>query len=407
MDPVQLLTLWIVLLAAGTLLVRVGQTLAAVGHARAKNAASAAARSLADLAATVLAFSLVGVYLLTYGVRSHFIDIDVDAPINFRALTLHFSTMALIASGLIAPAVAGRARWGVPLVGSLLVSLVLFPMLGHWVWYGWLSRAGLIDVAGALPVHLSGALCALVAAYCVGARNGKYNQDGSTSMIPGHQATLPAVGTLLMLVGWIPYVMGSAMLRQADAGSAFVAGAAINALLAAAAGGVGTMAIGRVRFSEDDLNALCGGLLSGAIAMTAAGGAIGPWEAGVLGLVAGLLTPLVAQWLDFKCRIDDPSWVLAPHGVGGIVASLGAAVFLPGSFGAKLQSLGNQCLGNGCIAIATILLSWIVFAAMGRLVGLRVSESSEYDGLDLVEHDVNAYPDFQQTTIKSYHLREA
>lgn len=407
MDHVQFLTLWIPLLAAGALLVRAGQALAAVGVSRSKNAASAVARNLCDLSATVLAFSLIGIHLLAHGVQSRFIGNAADLPINFHALTLHFTAMVLIASGLIAPAVAGRARWIVPMVGSLLVSLVLFPLLGNWVWYGWFWREGFIDVAGAVPLHLAGALCALVAAWCVGARNGKYNHDGSTSIIPAHQPTLPAIGMLLMLAGWLPYVMGSALLRESDGGATAVACAAINALVAAAAGGVGAMIIGRVRFSGDDLTALCGGLLAGAIAMTAAGGAIAMWQAAILGLIAGLLTPVVSVWLDFKCRIDDPGGVIAPHGVGGIVASLGAAAFLQGDFATKFHAFGVQCLGIGCIAIFTILLSWIVFTLLARLVGLRVSEADEYDGLDLVEHDVNAYPDFQQTTIKSYHLREA
>jgi ammonium transporter, Amt family len=407
MDHVQLLSLLLPLLAAGTLLVRVGQAFAAVGAARSKDAASAVARNLFDLAVGVLAFGLVGIHLMIHGDSSRIIGGQSDVSVEFHALNLHFTSLVLIASGIIAPAVAERSKRIVPLVGCLLVSLILFPVLGHSVWYGWLARAGLIDVAGAVPLHLAGALCAIVAAYCVGPRTGKYNHDGSTNIIPGHQAAFPALGTLFMLAGWLPYVMGSALLREVDSGTSAVARAAVNALVAAAAGGVGSSMMFRFRSGRDNLTTLSGGLLAGAIAMTAACGSIASWQAAVLGLIAGLLNPVVGQWLDFKCRIDDPGSTTSPHLIGALVASLGAAAFSPQNLAGRFQSLGVQCVGVGSIALVSILFSWIVFAALGQFVKIRVKEGDEYDGLDLAQHDVNAYPDFQQTTIKSYHTREA
>jgi Amt family ammonium transporter len=407
MDQVQLLTLWLPLLAAGALLIRVGQALAAVGTSRSKNAASASARNLCDFSITVLAFSLLGIHLLTHGTSARFLGNSIDFPVNASALTLHFAAMALIASGLVAPAVAGRSRWRAPIVGSLLLSVLLFPLLGRWIWYGWLKSLGLIDIGGALPVHLAGALCAAVAVYWVGPRNGKYNHDGSTSIMPPHQAALPAIGTLLMIAGWLPYVMGSTLLRSYDGGASAVASAALNALLAAAAGGLGGILLARLRNVQDDLSALCTGILGGAVAITAACGTIAPWQAAILGLIAGLLSPIAAQWLDFKCRLDDPGTVIAPHATGAIIAVLGAALFSPIDMPTRLHALAAACLGIGCVAIVTLLLSYLTFAALSRFGTLRVKEGDEFDGLDLAQHDVNAYPDFQQTTIKSYHLREA
>jgi Amt family ammonium transporter len=407
MEQVQLLTLWLPLLAAGTLLIRAGQALAAVGTARAKNAASAAARHLCDLSVTSLAFSLIGVHLLTKGTTARFIGNDSDIPINFDALTLHFAAIVLIASGLIAPAVAGRSKWILPLFGSLLISLFLFPLLGRWVFFGWLHSAGLIDIGGALPIHLAGALCGAVAVYWVGPRTGKYNHDGSTSIIPPHQPALPAIGTLFMIVGWLPYVMGSTLLQATGDRASAMAEAALNAIIAAAAGGLGAMIITRLRFAQDDLSALYTGLLAGAVSITAACGTIAPWQASLLGLIAGLLTPIASQWLDFKCRLDDPGELIAPHAVGAIVATLGAALFYSSSFSGKVRAIGVGCLAIGIVAMITILLSALVFATLNRVAGLRVSEGDEFDGLDLAQHDLNAYPDFQQTTIKSYHLREA
>jgi Amt family ammonium transporter len=407
MDQGQLLTLWIPLLAAGALLIRVGQAAVGVGAARSKNAGSAVARSLFELALSVLVFAFAGIYLLTSGTSARFLSAQADVPLNFAALTLHFTVLALIASGLLVPATAGRSKWIVPMAGSLLVSLVLFPLAARWVWYGWLGHLGIIDISGALPVHLTGALVGAVGAYCVGARTGKYNHDGSTNIIPSHQGALPPLGILLMVAGWLPYVMSGALLHENGAGSAALARSALNALVAAAGGVVGSTITVRARAPRMDLTALCAGLLGGAVAMTAAGGTIAPWEAAVLGLVAGWLTPIALQWLDFKCRIDDPSGLIAPHGVGAVVALFGAALFAPLNIGGKLRAVGIACLGIGCVAVLTIALAWVVLAAVSRFGGLRVNEADEFDGLDLAEHDMNAYPDFQQTTIKSYHTREA
>jgi Amt family ammonium transporter len=212
---------------------------------------------------------------------------------------------------------------------------------------------------------------------------------------------------LLILAGWLPSVMGSALLRELGSGAAAVAAAGINALLASAAGGIGAAIIVKMRYSRVDLTALCAGLLGGAVAMTAGCGTITPWEAAVLGVVAGMLTPVASQWLDFKCHIDDAVGVIAPHGVGAIVAILGAGVFSQKEIAGRLAAMGVQCLGLGCVAVATVALSWMVYAALRRVSDLRVSEGDEFDGLDLAQHDVNAYPDFQQTMIKSYHMREA
>ncbi len=404
MDQNQLLTLLVSLLAIGTLLIRVGQGLTAVGTARSKNAASAMVRNLIDFALAISVFSFLGIHFLKHGTSAGTIS---TGRVGIGALTLHFATLTLIASGLIAPAVAERSKWIVPAVGTVLISAVLVPIFGRWVWYGWLGAMGFVDIAGAAPLHLAGALCALVGAWCVGPRMGKYNHDGSTSMIPGHEATMPGIGTLLIIAGWLPAVMGSALLRESSCGASAVAAAGLNALVAAAAGGIGASAILRILNSPFDLSVICHGLLAGAVAMTAGCGMLVPWQAAGLGIVAGLVAPIITQRLDFRAHIDDPGGVSVAHGVGAIVALLGAALFAISDWSGKLRLLGVQALGIVCIGAAALVISAIVFKVLDKLVGLRVKEGDEFDGLDLAQHDVNAYPDFQQTTIKSYHLREA
>jgi Amt family ammonium transporter len=403
MNQAELLTLWVSLLGIGALLIRVGQALCAVGSARSKNAISAVARNLCDLSAAVLLFGLLGIYLLTGGTTANGVG---GIPIVPPALTLHFSGLMLIATAIVAPALSERSRFAVPLVGTLIISAILFPLFGRWVWYGWLAQTGVIDVAGALPVHLTGALCAGVGAYWVGPRLHKYNHDGSTTMIPPHQGALPALGSLLILAGWLPAVMGSALLREFDAGVSAVAAAGLNALVASAAGALGSVAMLRLRSTRLDLGGLCAGLLGGAVAMTAAGGAVSPWQAALLGLIAGAIVPSASRWLDFRCRIDDPGGVIIPHGVGAIIALMGAAIFAPLGIAGRVHALGAQCLGIGVVSLVAVVVAWSGFWLLSLVHPLRVSEAEEFDGLDLAQHDLNAYPDFQQTMIKSYHLRE-
>jgi Amt family ammonium transporter len=313
----------------------------------------------------------------------------------------------LIATGLIGPAVAERSRFVVPIVAGLLLAVVVIPISARWVWFGWLHRLGFIDVAGAVPIHLSGAMCALAAVLCAGPRTGKYNRDGSTNGIPGHHVPLISIGAALMLVGWLPYVMAASLLHASIGGMAEAARAALNALIAAAAGGFAAAAVAHIRSHRNDLTVTCAGMLCGAVALTAAGGSVGLWASAVLGALAGWLAPIVLLELDLYLRVDDPGGGIAVHGVGALVGTIGVAVVSTGSVSMKVHQLGVQVLGLIVVGGFGFVCSFVLLAVLKSVLGMRVRDGDEFDGLDLAEHDINAYPDFQQTTIKSYHLREA
>jgi Amt family ammonium transporter len=247
-------------------------------------------------------------------------------------------------------------------------------------------------------------MCALAGAVAVGARTGKYNRDGSASMIPGHNVPLAGVGVLAMLVGWGPYVAGCLIYR----GLFVQAGpAAMQTLLCAAAAGLTAMLLGKYRYGKPDVILTLMGFLGGLAAIAAGAGHISARGAVAIGAVAGIIVPLSAVWLDLWCRIDDPAGAIAIHGIGGMLGTIAVGFFVPGSVAHRLGQLGMQALGAAVLGGLALLLSAVLFSILRVAARLRATEADEFDGLDLAEHDIGAYPDFQQTMIKSYHLREA
>lgn len=392
-------------LGSACLLIRVGQGLYGAGLVRSKNAAGAVLRAIGDLCVASLAFWVIGAAIL---MQPHNLLIGFDRRmIAFAGGSSElFFLMAtiLIGTWAVSGAAGERSRFFPLWSASILLAALVFPLGAKWTWHGWLRQMGFIDVAGGTWLHLSGAICAAIAALAVGPRTGKYHRDGSASMIPGHNVPLAGVGVLVMIVGWGPYLAGC--LLQTNHRQA-IGPAAIAALLSAAAAGTTAILLGYFRYGKPDVILTMLGVLGGLVAISAGAGQVGSRGAVLLGAVAGILVPLSAIWIDLLARIDDPAGAIAVHGVGGLWGTL-AAGFLPrGAAVHRLHQTGVQLVGIVSIGLLALVLSAGLFGILRATIRIRVSEADEYDGLDLAEHDIGAYPDFQQTMIKSYHLREA
>jgi Amt family ammonium transporter len=396
----------IVLLGAAVLLVRVGQAMYATGLCRSKNAAGMTLRVVADLCAGVLAFWAVGAAVLAQRANGVF-GVEWGSLLGSSPVTAEqffFCCVVLVATGAVGGTLAERSKFSVSWAASVLLAGLVVPVAAKWAWGGWLARLGFQDVAGASAVHLSAGACAAIGATMVGPRTGKYNRDRSANMIPGHNIPLAAAGVLAMLAGWLPYVYGCAYIRGGVQGAA---AEPMNVLLAAAAAGAASMLLAQLRHGKPDVVLALTGVLGGLVSVTAVGGSVGTESAVLIGAVAGVIVPTAAVALDLLAHLDDPTAAVAIHGVGGLWATLAAGLFAPVSFLARFKLLGIQLLGAAAVVALAAALSLALFAALRATVGLRVREADEYDGLDLAEHDIGAYPDFQQTMIKSYHLREA
>ena len=396
------------------LLVRVGLALYLAGLSRSRHSAGAVLRAVCDLCVATLAFWAVGAGILFQN-RSPFLGFEAEVALGFTGTTatvwrvLFFASVALIATGPVLGAVAERSRFFSTCGSSILLAAVVVPLAGTWViqrpTQGWLQRLGFVDVAGAAWVHVAAGVCAAAAAWAVGPREGKYHRDGSASVIPGHSVPLVAVGVLVMLVGWVGYVAGCQhwMSNRFE----LVDRAALNVVLAAAGGGLASLVLGHSRYGKPDVLLTLTGLLGAMVAITGGAGRVAPLWAVVIGVVAGVLVPLAAVWIDLILRIDDPAATVAVHAVGGAWGTLAVGIFVPGTFVERLKHVGVQALGLLAIAALAGVCSFALFAVMKGQGALRAKQADEFDGLDLAEHDIGAYPDFQQNTIRSYHLREA
>ena len=397
----------IIVLAAGLLLVRLGQTLYFSGSARSKNAAGAAMRVLCDLCVATLAFWALGSAILLQNSNPVFC-IEPRLLLGWRGASesVFFGLAVVLAgTGVVSGSMGERTRFFTLCGASAVVAAIAIPVALHWSWRGWLGRIGFADVAGASAIHATAGAFALVGAIVVGARTGKYNRDGSASMIPGHNVPLAVAGVVTLVIGFVWYVV--ACTQAHNFSHMRIAQSAMNVLLSAAAGGAAAMLLGRLRYGKADIGLSLLGVMGGLVAITAAGGAIGSPAAVVTGAVAGLLVPLASIILDLFARVDDPGGGVSVHLVGGLWGTISAGLFMPGGFTDRLAHFGVQLLGAVVILALAVGLALATFLTLRATVGVRSKEADEYDGLDLAEHDIGAYPDFQQTMIKSYHLREA
>lgn len=406
----------IVALGAALLLVRVGQTLYFSGLSRAKNAAGAAVRNLCDLCVASLAFWAVGAAVLLQQSNAVF-GVRPDRLLAWGGVTdemFFYAALILVGTGVVGGSLAERSKFFPLCAVSALLGAVVLPVGGFWAWRGgWLGRLGFVDVAGASVLHVAAGACALAGAVAVGARTGKYNRDGSTNMIPGHSVPFTAAGVVTMVVAFFPYVLGCTLIHTGSPHSpspstSAAAQAAMNLLLSVAAGGLAALLLGQFRYGKPDIGLALLGALGGAVAVTAGADRVGAPAAVVTGAVAGVVVPLSSISLDLLGHVDDPGAGVSVHLVGGAWGTLAAGVFLPAaSIGQRLEHVGIQLLGLVVIAALAAGLCGGLFFALRAAGKLRATEADEYDGLDLAEHDIGAYPDFQQTMIKSYHLREA
>jgi len=402
-------TAWVLLGAALVFFMQPGFAMVETGLTRAKNAGNIVMKNLMDLCIGTIAFWIVGFGLMfgtdiggIIGTPDFFIQAyDPGPDAGYPALpyvifqTVFCATSATIVSG----AMAERTKFSTYCFYSLLISLIIYPVTGHWAWGGgWLSDMGFHDFAGSTVVHMVGGICAFVGAYMLGARIGKYNKDGSVNAIPGHSLTLAALGVFILWFGWFGFNGCSTVSMTGDdtlisAGSIFV-----TTNLAAATAATATMCFTWYRYGHPDVSMTLNGALAGLVAITAGCDAVSPAGAFAIGLIAGIVVVLAVEFIDQKLKVDDPVGAVAVHGVCGALGTI-----LTGIFAVKdgLLYTGNadflitQIIGVVAVAAYVAIVITIVFSVLKATIGLRVAPEEEAAGLDFEEHGLaSAYADF-------------
>ncbi len=293
------------------------------------------------------------------------------------------ATAATIVSG----AVAERMKIGAFMIFTIFYVGFVYPIVGAWKWGGgFLDSWGFYDFAGSTLVHSVGGWAALVAIALLGARVGKFGEDGKAKAIPGHSIPLATAGVLILWLGWFGFNGGSVLSADPELTSLVL----VTTCLSAAAGGVAAMALSFILYKNLDLTMFLNGILGGLVGITAGADLMSPNEAIIIGLFAGIIIVLGVALVD-KLKLDDPVGAVAVHLICGIWGTLAVGIFGSMASGAQFMT---QLYGVLIIGAFCIVTSGIILGALKAIMGLRVSREEEIEGLDLHEHGMDAYPDF-------------
>ncbi|QXP57638.1 ammonium transporter [Cellulophaga sp. HaHa_2_95] len=399
--------LWIIVAAILVFFMQAGFTLVEVGFTRSKNSGNIIMKNIMDLCIGSLLFWAVG-YGIMYGSDTVLGGFFRSSPseqgyfffsatdwYNLLFQTVFCATAATIVSG----AIAERTKFSTYLIFSAVLTTIIYPISGSWYWpfddSAWLNVAGFVDFAGSSVVHAVGGAAALVAAILVGPRIGKY-KDGKVNAIPGHNMTYGALGVLILWLGWFGFNGGSQLAFGGDDTIA-VGSVIINTNIAAAMGAVAAIALTWIRYGKPDISMTLNGALAGLVGITAGCGAVNVWGALAIGLICGIIVVLSIEFIDKKLKIDDPVGAISVHGVCGFVGTVLVGVFaLDGGLlsGGGAGLLWVQFYGSLAYIVWAAVASFIVLFILKKTLGLRVTQEEEMDGLDIHEHDSNAYPEF-------------
>lgn len=312
-----------------------------------------------------------------------------EAPVFARMADFFFQVVFVAtAMSIVSGAVAERMRLWSFLLFAVVMTGFIYPVQGYWKWGGgWLDQLGFSDFAGSGVVHLAGAAAALAGVLLLGARRGKYGKDGSIHAIPGANLPLATLGTFILWLGWFGFNGGSQLRVSGFAEANAVAAVFVNTNMAAAGGTVLGLITARLLFGKADLTMALNGALAGLVAITAEPLTPSPLAATLIGAAGGILVVVAIRLLD-RLRIDDPVGAISVHGVVGMWGLLAVPLT-----NAK-ATFAVQAIGLGAILGWVFVTSFLVWLMIRLTFGIRVSEEEEYEGVDIGECGLEAYPEF-------------
>ena len=407
--PSGLDTVWVLLAAFLVFFMQAGFGMVEAGFIRAKNACNILTKNFLDYCIASIMFFLVG-YGLMFGEGNGFVGLSAfglssagSCPDNLPvwAFWLFQAAFCGAAATIVAGAMAERMKFSAYLMYTVVISAVIYPIIGHWVWGGgWLGEMGFADFAGSTVVHATGGWAAFIGAVLLGPRIGKYNSNGQTRAIAGHSIPLAALGVFILWFGWFGFNAGSTLSVSDGTSIGLVA---MNTNLSAAAGAIAAMITVWARYGKPDLSMTMNGALAGLVAITAPCAFVAPWAAIVIGLIGGVIVVFGVALLE-KIHVDDPVGAVPVHGMNGLWGTLAVGIFGKSGlglahngliYGGGLTQLGIQALGTFVSATFALASMGLVFFIIKKTIGLRVSREEELRGLDIGEHGMESYAGFQ------------
>lgn len=406
-------TIWVLLGAALVFFMQAGFAMVETGLTRAKNAGNIIMKNLMDFSIGAPLFWIIGFGIMFGTGNGFFGHFDILTQGDYSSIlpegvpkfaflifqTVFCATAATIVSG----SMAERTKFSSYCIYSFAISLIIYPISGHWIWGGgWLAELGFHDFAGSTAVHMVGGVAAFVGAAILGPRIGKYDSKGKPKAIPGHSLTLTALGVFILWFCWFGFNGASTVSMEGEsislAGKIFV-----TTNLSAAVAAVTTMIATWIRYKKPDVSMTLNGALAGLVAITAGCDTVSPLSAAIIGIVAGIVVIFAVELIDKVLKIDDPVGAVAVHGVCGALGTVMVGLFSDGTgteglgllLGGGLQILGIQALGVVSVIAWVAVTMTIIFQIIKHTIGLRVEPEMEIAGLDISEHGLpSSYADF-------------
>ena len=406
-------TIWVLFGTALVFFMQAGFSLCEAGFIRAKNTGNILMKNLMDFCIGTPAFWLVG-FRLMFGKGSGIIGsfdplirgeysqaLPSGVPLWAFAIfqTVFCATSATIVSG----AMAERTKFSAYCIYSAAISLLIYPVSGHWIWGGgWLSQMGFHDFAGSTAVHMVGGICAMIGAKILGPRIGKYDKNGKPQAILGHNLTFAALGVFILWFCWFGFNGASTVGMDSDALIETAGRVFFNTNLAAAVACCAALIFTWIRYKKPDVSMTYNAALAGLVGITAGCDAVDAVGAAVIGVVCGILIVLAIEFFDKIAKIDDPVGAVCVHCVCGAAGTVLTGLFATGEtteaglfYGGGAHFLGIQVLGVLAVAAYVAVVITIVFLAIKHTIGLRVKPEEELAGLDVSEHGLfTAYAGF-------------
>ena len=395
-------TLWMLIAAVLVFFMQAGFAMVESGFTRAKNSANIIMKNLMDFSIGSFLFFVVGFGLMygediagMLGGSGFFDPTTIDSPVSILFQTVFCATAATIVSG----AMAERTKFSSYIIYSAVISMIIYPIAGHWLWGGgWLSTLtiagteGMIDFAGSTLVHSVGGWSALVGAAILGPRIGKFKEDGTPNAIPGHNIVIGALGVFILWFGWFGFNPGSTLELSEDIGHI-----AMTTNLSAAVAALMVMIISWLKYGKPDVSMTLNGALGGLVAITAGCANVSMWGSIAIGALAGFVVVYGVEFIEKKLKVDDPVGAVTVHGFCGALGTLLVGFFATDTglfYGGGFGQLAIQAIGIIAYAAWTFATAFVLFKIIKATTGLRVSKEEELLGLDIGEHGTTCYSDF-------------
>ena len=411
-------TVWMLLAAMLVFFMQPGFALVEAGFTRTKNTANILMKNFVDFIFGSLLYWFVG-FGIMFGLGGlfgtpHLMSLAFDsnglpdpASLPTEGFLVFQTVFCATAATIVSGAMAERTKFSMYLAYTIFISVLIYPVSGHWTWGGgWLMNGEegsfmmnlfgttFHDFAGSTVVHSVGGWIALVGAAILGPRIGKYGKDGKSRAIPGHNLTLAALGVFILWFGWFGFNPGSQLAAATTDDQVAISLVFLNTNLAACAGGCFALLVSWMKYGKPSLSLTLNGILAGLVGVTAGCDVVAPVGAVIIGSVCGVLMIFAVDFIDKVLKVDDPVGASSVHGVCGFTGTVLTGLFATGEglfYGGGWNFLGAQLFGALTVGAWAAGMGFVIFKLLDKVHGLRVPGRVEEEGLDIYEHGESAY----------------